>query len=259
MITFLRRIRRSLLEKGALRKYLLYATGEIALVVIGILIALQINTWNEWRKDRTLELKYLQNIRLEMFENLQHAKNQVAFSDFQFENVDRILGALYDPESEVNGELLVAIEHVGWASYQAHVSDAWDERVSNGNTRLIRNDSLRYLISNLYSDINQMYSLQDEWFSYNIGFRRLVGDVIPPNLREEIAAEMVPEGYRGDITLLPSIPDVVNKMKNLSGLNGYLSDIKMGTRTNGDIYQGIHLKIEDIIGICEEEISRLGK
>ena len=55
MLTFFRRIRKGLLGSGQARKYLLYAIGEIALVVIGILIALQINNWNEWRKDRIIE------------------------------------------------------------------------------------------------------------------------------------------------------------------------------------------------------------
>ena len=63
MLTFLRRIRKGLLEGGATSKYLLYAIGEIALVVIGILIALQINNWNEWRKDRDLEQNYLIELR----------------------------------------------------------------------------------------------------------------------------------------------------------------------------------------------------
>ena len=43
-----------LLGSGQANKYLLYAIGEIALVVIGILIAQQINNWNEWKKDWTL-------------------------------------------------------------------------------------------------------------------------------------------------------------------------------------------------------------
>ena len=51
MQTLFRRIRKGFLSDGATSKYLLYAIGEIALVVIGILIALQINNWNEWRKD----------------------------------------------------------------------------------------------------------------------------------------------------------------------------------------------------------------
>ena len=50
MLGFLRRIRRTLIEEGHLRKYLTYAVGEILLVMIGILLALQVNNWNESRK-----------------------------------------------------------------------------------------------------------------------------------------------------------------------------------------------------------------
>ena len=50
MLTFLRKIRKSFIASGSTRKYLIYAIGEIALVVIGILIALQINNWNEEKK-----------------------------------------------------------------------------------------------------------------------------------------------------------------------------------------------------------------
>jgi len=50
MIKFFRKIRRQLLTENRFSKYLLYAIGEIVLVVIGILIALQINIWNENRK-----------------------------------------------------------------------------------------------------------------------------------------------------------------------------------------------------------------
>lgn len=50
MLAFFRKIRRSFIESGSTQKYSLYAIGEIALLVIGILIALQINNWNEERK-----------------------------------------------------------------------------------------------------------------------------------------------------------------------------------------------------------------
>ena len=50
MIQFFRKIRRQLLANNRIRKYLLYAIGEIILVVIGIVIALQLNLWNEHRK-----------------------------------------------------------------------------------------------------------------------------------------------------------------------------------------------------------------
>ena len=63
MVTFLRKIRRSLVDSGSSGRYLLYAIGEIALVVIRILIALQMNNWNEWRKDRNTELIILKKFK----------------------------------------------------------------------------------------------------------------------------------------------------------------------------------------------------
>ena len=55
MIKFFRKIRQRLLSENKFSKYLLYAVGEIILVVIGILIALQINNNNEARKEKALE------------------------------------------------------------------------------------------------------------------------------------------------------------------------------------------------------------
>ena len=59
MLTFFRKIRKALLDSGSTGKYLLYATGEILLVVVGILIALSINDWSEYRKNRVKEDKVL--------------------------------------------------------------------------------------------------------------------------------------------------------------------------------------------------------
>jgi hypothetical protein len=58
MIKFFRKIRQNLLSEGKTIKYFKYAIGEIVLVVIGILIALQINNWNENRKNRIAEADY---------------------------------------------------------------------------------------------------------------------------------------------------------------------------------------------------------
>ena len=66
MLGFLRRIRRSLTEEGQLRKYLAYALGEIILVMIGILLALQVNNLNQARKDRSALKEVLQTISLNL-------------------------------------------------------------------------------------------------------------------------------------------------------------------------------------------------
>lgn len=63
MLKFFRNIRKSLLNEGKTSKYFKYAIGEIILVVIGILIALQINNWNEQKKTKRLEIKILKELR----------------------------------------------------------------------------------------------------------------------------------------------------------------------------------------------------
>lgn len=71
---FFRRIRKSLLSEGKITQYLKYAIGEILLVVIGILIALQINNWNELKKDRRILNEYLVKIQSHTQEDLQQVK-----------------------------------------------------------------------------------------------------------------------------------------------------------------------------------------
>jgi len=73
VLRFFRHIRKSLMEQNKIRTYLLYAIGEILLVVIGIPIALQVNNWNEQRKLDRLELNLLNEIRL----NLQDSKAEI--------------------------------------------------------------------------------------------------------------------------------------------------------------------------------------
>ncbi|RNC92089.1 MAG: hypothetical protein ED555_02985 [Allomuricauda sp.] len=83
MIKFFRRIRQKLLSENKFSKYLLYAIGEIILVVIGILIALQINNWNENRKDRTLEHSTLIEIKNSLELDSKLLKDEI---EFQLDN-----------------------------------------------------------------------------------------------------------------------------------------------------------------------------
>lgn len=71
MIKFFRKIRYDLMEKNKTGKYLKYAIGEIVLVVIGILIALQINNWNEKRLEINQEKITLSNLNEEFLDNLR--------------------------------------------------------------------------------------------------------------------------------------------------------------------------------------------
>lgn len=71
MIKFFRKIRYDLMEKNKTGKYLKYAFGEIILVVIGILIALQINNFNNGRQEMKIEQSYLLSLQSEYETNLE--------------------------------------------------------------------------------------------------------------------------------------------------------------------------------------------
>ena len=73
MIPFFRKIRKNLADDNNPLKYMRYAIGEIVLVVIGILIALSINNWNETRKDNRQEVVYYCKIK----EDLESDKNRI--------------------------------------------------------------------------------------------------------------------------------------------------------------------------------------
>lgn len=75
MLRFFRTIRKKLIDEDNIRKYLLYAIGEILLVVIGILVALQVNNWNEERKNRAQAEKHLETIRLNLEDDIAQAEN----------------------------------------------------------------------------------------------------------------------------------------------------------------------------------------
>jgi sensor domain CHASE-containing protein len=78
MIKFFRKIRQKMLTENKFSKYLLYAVGEIILVVIGILIALQINNWNEKEKLKAEEVKFLKNFK-------QSLISDIDFNNFRFD------------------------------------------------------------------------------------------------------------------------------------------------------------------------------
>ena len=75
MIKFFRKIRQTMIKENKFSKYLLYAIGEIVLVVIGILIALQINTWNTKRIQKIEQSKILKNVLIDIQNDIEELSN----------------------------------------------------------------------------------------------------------------------------------------------------------------------------------------
>lgn len=81
MITLFRKIRQKLLSQNRVTRYLVYAVGEILLVVVGILIALQVNNWNEERKLEKVSDQTLQSLEEELTEARSNLEKIISFNE----------------------------------------------------------------------------------------------------------------------------------------------------------------------------------
>jgi len=79
MIPFFRKIRKKLANDNRPLKYMRYAIGEIVLVMVGILLAVQVNNWNQERKSKLKELKLLKELRSDLIQNVADIKENLTF------------------------------------------------------------------------------------------------------------------------------------------------------------------------------------
>jgi hypothetical protein len=82
MLKFFRHVRQQLIQENKMSKYFKYAIGEIVLVVIGILIALQINNWNENRKQRNQEQLILNKLAVDLQNDIKLVNDQITNTEF---------------------------------------------------------------------------------------------------------------------------------------------------------------------------------
>jgi len=156
MINFFRKTRKKLADDNKPLQYARYAIGEILLVVVGILIALQINNWNEDQRARAEERTLLENLH----EDLQAASEQsVGFIKKEELLIDRLImvldihpnGKPAPPEYYVDSIILPMI----W-EFESNVPvvNSYAEIKNTGKTSLIRNREIRQKFTNLELSIN---------------------------------------------------------------------------------------------------------
>jgi hypothetical protein len=164
---------------GKIGQYLKYAIGEILLVVIGILIALYINNWNEGRKDRAKEKAILKELNKDFVKNLAQFNR---LKKVYFSSLDASLKFKY----YINQPNVIAVKdsvgkyyYAGFNGVSYNPSNGVVESlISSGEYQLITNDTLRnYLIS--WKDVLEDYLEEERHFG------RLWPDKIEPLLIEE--------------------------------------------------------------------------
>ncbi|PQB05571.1 DUF6090 family protein [Aureitalea marina] len=157
MIHFFRRIRRKLLNQERVGKYLIYAVGEILLVVIGILIALQVNNWNQERISRDKEKVYLKEIRASLEKDLADQNRVFDFNGKKIALILQIISEMGKDKSKTEHMLylfgLLNKEPEGsLVNYDVFIPNraAFDNMLSSENIGIVQDDELRSKLSEYY-------------------------------------------------------------------------------------------------------------
>jgi hypothetical protein len=172
MLTFFRRIRKALLDSGATGKYLLYAIGEIALVVVGILIALQINNWNQYRIDRLEEEQILSHLHEEFQLNKVKLNETIEIMGRNQDACREILVLIGSSEELLGNKNLDSLLHysmayVGFNPTQNVLSDL----LHSGRLQLITDATLKNILfewSQALLEMQEWYSTADGWFQHHV-------------------------------------------------------------------------------------------
>lgn len=179
MITLFRKIRQQLLTQNKLTRYLVYAVGEIFLVVIGILIALQINNWNEEKKEQAILQASLSSLKLNLQEDIENLTNQIEYNKAVFDAVDFSFRLISLPQYDDLPLSMFADSTFDLASERTFLptKTAFNSMESGSHFQWIKDQELIQAIFNYYDEVdiisnvtfqnNQFVKNHVEDFTYN--------------------------------------------------------------------------------------------
>ena len=157
MIKFFQKIRQDLLNKGETGKYLKYAIGEIVLVVIGILIALSINNWNDGQSKRNAELNFYKNKKQQLLDDAFNISGELKYNTRftnQFRNAIQIIEANDKSKKDSLGK--IAMNLINYSDFDGQ-SNIYETMVNSGDVKLLKNTDI----------IERLRRLEETYFYLN--------------------------------------------------------------------------------------------
>ncbi len=162
MINFFRKIRQQLLSENKVSKYLLYAIGEILLVVIGILIALQINNANTNRIERETEKDYIHRLAKELRNEIDYFKNIRDQFINKEKSLNRILMVWQSNSPILHDSLQYINDFMSAGVISSWYSEpiTWTQLIQSGELKFIKNQKL---IDALFTYFNEVKKIANNY------------------------------------------------------------------------------------------------
>ncbi|PTM01874.1 MAG: hypothetical protein DA407_15585 [Bacteroidetes bacterium] len=238
MIKFFRKIRQNLLMENKTSKYFKYAIGEIILVVIGILIALQINNWNEKSKLKIEEIKLLKEMRSALISDKEDVISNISEHSSAAKSCSILINHISN-KLPYNDSLDFHFANALNTTRFNHTSSPYETLKIKGPD-LVENDSLRVMLGEYY----------DKWIGYQFDLQK--SSLESFNLAKERQFELFKSGrFWNKIAPI----DYDQLIKN----NYYYSWLTytLGQRQwEGQMFKGLNEKNEQLIKLIDKEVKK---
>jgi len=235
--------------------YLKYAIGEIVLVVIGILIALSINNWNDLRKDRAKELHYLSNIKSDLQLNIEELQNYIDVRTTRIASANVVIDYFEGkPLTNLNTFSRNAVNIYTWRKFY-QINNTYQELVNSGNLALISNDSIKNTLLNLES-LYKKLKYEEEHFRYDaeIMLYEPSYGVLDLNPIVKKYTYDMSNGKAGENVQLPKT-NFEEMLKDIKQKNGFVMAVYEFTVMNAQ-FEEMKSMSEGLIILIETEINK---
>lgn len=258
MIKFFRKIRFDLMEKNKTGKYLKYAIGEIVLVVIGILIALQINNWNELNKERANEKIILNEIRDNLKFDLKDFESNIANLQNKAISSKSILKIL-ESNSDYNDSIGYFFFYLKTYPHFSNKSNGYNLLQSKG-LDIIQNDSIRKSITDLYEDRYQyLKTYEKERIDYNNSLENKVSPYYGTRTlpKDKVPNELIIKGSVKTLLEFGFFRNIKNYdlLKKDFELHGIIKDIETWATILGATHNSVRNDVLELIKQIETELE----
>jgi len=192
------------MEQNKTRTYLLYAVGEIALVMIGILLALQVNNWNQER----LDSKTSEEFTNRLLGDMQLERRILGYVDNYLTQVEKNAKAaieVYEREAErrilTDSEFLINLYQASQIYDPNQISATYQEMISSGQIGMIRNEELRNRIIIYYDNDWSKADIFANESPYRENVRKEIPSAIQSEIREKCGDQYVKVGESAEVIL----------------------------------------------------------
>ncbi|TWX64329.1 hypothetical protein ESZ36_20355 [Colwellia demingiae] len=161
MLTQLKKIKKALISEGKLVKYLSYIVGEILLVAIGILIALQVDNWDKDQDNRKFERQYYQSMKTELLEDKKELIGQIEYGKRYKKQYNKAIDIINRHDRKKVNELgFIATELKNFSDFRRK-SSIYQTLVNSGEIKHVQNHSIIGALQDLESEYLYIERLED--------------------------------------------------------------------------------------------------